>query len=529
MAGDLMTPGPDPSAGSVRLLTVAEARGASADHVILANLAEGTFPSRAAVSPDLADPSDEEDATSLGREMARFLDVVGSARKSLSLVYPSADEKGQSLLPAGFLDDVRRLFDAPSWSRLHDSFLRLDPVLPPDLAVAPPEARVRAVALACLRDDFRELDELAKDARHRPALDAAATALRLARWRQRKSRFGPFDGMLSDPRAAEKIAQEYGPGRLPISPSQLESFASCPFQFFQKYILRLDPGDVREELQDDYAGRGSLIHSALESLHTRIRDLPAEPGQSQADRVESGIDATIAFLVANAHEPTSEIEAGLRLIEAERLRRIGRRYAIQFRKYAERDGRESRGHLFEIGFGRDEEGVPAMTIGTPPRSIAIQGFIDRIDLVEREGRALFRIIDYKTGSCPSKGDITSGEVLQLPLYALAAERVILSGRESVPLDAAYWGLKDSGFKRMHTMAVLSDGTVTTPAEWETYRDRLEAYLLELIDSIRSGAFPVSPRKSDCQARCEYRNVCRIVQVRRARKTWDAAPRLEAAP
>ena len=68
--------------------------GARAEHVILADLAEGTFPAREAVEPFLAlGPGDEPDRgdqdASSPKEMLRFLRVLGSADAGVILVYPT--------------------------------------------------------------------------------------------------------------------------------------------------------------------------------------------------------------------------------------------------------------------------------------------------------------------------------------------------------------------------------------------------------------------------------------------------------
>ena len=57
---DLDCPAPPLPPGSVRLAMVEEAEGARADHVILAGLAEGTFPDRSAIDPDSDDAEDSE-------------------------------------------------------------------------------------------------------------------------------------------------------------------------------------------------------------------------------------------------------------------------------------------------------------------------------------------------------------------------------------------------------------------------------------------------------------------------------------
>lgn len=529
-------PTPTPAGpGCVRVATVDEAAGAAARHVVLAGLEEGSFPAREAIDLDPAasvPEGDDEGAppavrpadAAFARELRRFLGVAGMARASLSLVYPTTDEKGQSLLAAGFLEDVRRLFSAPAWASCHDARRRLDPILPAELAVAPREARVRAVGLACARGDreaLAGLSAVAGQAGHREALAGAAAALRLTHRRSRRSRFGPHDGLLADPSVVRRISEGYGPTRPVFSASQLETLAACPFKFYLRHVLLLEPPDDREEFDEDSTRRGHLMHAALETLHQVLR---SEPGDSTPlpDRVRERVEAVIDAQLDRELEPASDVDRGLRAIDAERLRRTGRRYARQFAAY--HDGTAAvECHAFEVEFGKEGSAHPGLTLGGESDGLGLQGMIDRIDLVRVDGRVFFRIIDYKTGSCPSRRQVDEGLALQLPLYALAAERLILASEGAEPLDAAYWGLRDEGFKPVLRVAKLDRGEVRPGLDWPDYVRRLEAFVLALVARLRGAEFPVYPREADCTRSCEYRFTCRIGQLRAARKVWPEAP------
>ncbi len=532
-----LPPEPEPiPPGRVRLATVAEAEGGVARHVLLAGLEEGTFPSRDVldIDPGLASATDDEEGSrpadrALAREMRRFLGVVGMAGESLTLIHPTTDEKGQTLLSAGFLDDVRRLFPAAAWDSLSDAMRRLDPILPESMAVAPAEARVRAVGLACANADpavLATLRSLASDSAHRQSLLGAATALRLGHLRMHRRRFGPFDGGLADPRAAARIAADFGPGKTAFSASQLETLAFCPFKFFLKHILRLEPTDDREELEEDFTARGQLIHAALENLHLRLRypDEPEEVGLPEL--VEAQIDGEIDYQLSTQFEPVSDVDRGLRAIEAERLRRTGKRYVHQFKSYYSKLPVECRD--FEVQFGKEDSTYPGLFLGGEEDRVGLQGMIDRIDVASVEGRTLFRVIDYKTGACPTKSDVESGIALQLPLYAAAVQRVILADEAAEPLDVAYWELRKGGFKPVKVMAKATPQGLKPGEDWPEFLRRMEAFVLALVGRLRAADFPVRPCKDDCTRSCEYRSVCRIGQVRAAKKEWPEAPRMEPA-
>ncbi|MGO9814618.1 MAG: PD-(D/E)XK nuclease family protein, partial [Isosphaeraceae bacterium] len=117
----------------------------------------------------------------------------------------------------------------------------------------------------------------------------------------------------------------------------------------------------------------------------------------------------------------------------------------------------------------------------------------------------FRVIDYKTGSVPSLAEVKRGEMLQLLLYAMAVEKLILSDDAARPTGVGYWGLKKEGYKE-----------ITFP-DWQQVKNELETHVLGVVDRIRNGVFAVDSRKAGCESYCDYRSICRIRQVRLAGK------------
>jgi ATP-dependent helicase/DNAse subunit B len=104
---------------------------------------------------------------------------------------------------------------------------------------------------------------------------------------------------------------------------------------------------------------------------------------------------------------------------------------------------------FEAHFGVPaEETAEALEISVGGIDVRIGGCIDRVDVTELEGTIGFWVIDYKTGRAANyqASQVERFEKLQLPLYALAVERVLLKDRPSRPLGLAYWLVTDSGPK-----------------------------------------------------------------------------------
>ncbi len=283
------------------------------------------------------------------------------------------------------------------------------------------DARVRAVARACAFAEREGLIALAGVPAHRPALDGTAAALRIAHARSQGPRFGIYDGRLSDPEAIRKVLERFGPAH-PFSPSQLESYLFCPFQFFLQYVLRLEPVDERDELDEDYSGHGTRIHDMLEMLE-QLRV------QSEENRLDL---AEVVMRTAMRIELSEDdgVDSGLHEIERRRLVRTIRRYVKQYEGYeAITPNLRPVPHRFEVVFGQEDKDAasqPPLILGEGPAAVRLQGKIDRIDLIPTPGRTGFRVIDYKSGASPSKKDVKEAIYLQLPLYALAIERIVLA-------------------------------------------------------------------------------------------------------
>ena len=116
----------------------------------------------------------------------------------------------------------------------------------------------------------------ARDAlRHHPALasDPRMTAALDARDARDGSALSPWDGRveLDIPRIAAIGTREY-----PVSPSALETWATCPHKFFLSRVLRLSalPGEEEEDMSA--LERGVLVHRILERFVKERRQTDAD-------------------------------------------------------------------------------------------------------------------------------------------------------------------------------------------------------------------------------------------------------------
>ena len=416
------------------------------------------------------------------------------------LAYPTTDLKGQELLRAGFLDDLLGLLSPEASKLCHSCYPRLDPALldQPELAGSAADLRIRATALASAKGETADLVRLAQDPVHRQVLTGTAAALFVQQRRLRGTPFSEFEGLLGDSAAVRELERAFGPDYC-FSPSQLETYIACPFQFFSKYVLGLKPVDEKDELDEDLTERGSQLHDILENFETLLK-------QQRGDPDLNWIAALLVEQVrGQALSQPSDLDQGLWEIERERLIRTIGHYVEQRRAYEREGEAQFRPYLLEFAFGEAGAENPVLEIGEGKRTIRLRGRIDRIDLAETPQGSRFRVIDYKSGSVPSSADVKHGEMLQLPLYAMAVERLLFKDRAAGLFDLGYWSLRKDGFKAIAF------------ASWEQDQDALTAHVLALVDELRRGVFVVQSRNSACDSYCDYRSVCRVRQVCRAEK------------
>jgi RecB family exonuclease len=188
-----------------------------------------------------------------------------------------------------------------------------------------------------------------------------------------------------------------------------------------------------------------------------------------------------------------------------------------------------RPELFEVGFGlpatADEVMAAPLVLRMGNVEVRVSGRIDRVDVVEMDdGQEVgFWVIDYKTGRGGSYSGVELKEFrrLQLTLYALAVERVLLVGRRARPLGLAYWLAADIGPKPVlpghpRHLAWLDDST-----PWAEFAEELQQRVVDMVRRIRGGQFPLRPHSRECTQTCDFGQVCRISQSRAIvdGKTW----------
>jgi RecB family exonuclease len=508
---------PDRRYGRVLVCSIEESRGQEFAVVFLPGLAEGLFPQKALEDPLLLDAfRTAADANLVLRhhrvdqERVRLHLAVAAASEKLIVSYPRMDvAEARPRVPSFYALELARAIQGglPELKTFEER----------TRDAAPARLNWPAPATAADAIDDAEYDLVAlhrkESAHYLVETNAPLTRSLRARWYRWESRaWRESDGLISaDPRTLAALGAHRLAARA-WSPSALQRFAVCPYQFALHGIYGLRPRESPEALEQmDPLTRGALFHAVQFRLLGELKAaelLPVNTGNlpdalSIADRVLNMVAAEFADKLAPAIERVWRTE-----IEDLRtdLRGWLQHIAVNDTDWIPQH--------FEFAFGlREQE-------GRDPASTSQEAILDEgvrlrgsIDLVERHAtRGVLRVTDHKTGKPPEKTPayVGGGLFLQPLLYGLAARRLLNADVESGRL---LYATQRGGYQFAEI----------------PINDRSRAFLAKLLanvdGSIATGFLPPAPHKEAC-GYCDYRPVCGPYEELRFAKKNRQDERLE---
>jgi ATP-dependent helicase/DNAse subunit B len=402
----------------VHVLSVFEARQWELPVVFICGLAEQQFPKRHAQEPLFSDGVRQRLAQSgirirpaaeLERE-ERFLFELArtSATATLTLSYAEADSRGVRNLRSQFLKEV----------------------------VSPCTETVRPAP------EHKNSAPVGKSVE--TSLDAADTSVRAT----------PAWGVRPTMRT--------------FSPSGLECFLDCPFQFFARYTLKLRTRPLAPQDRLDFMLQGTIVHQTLSEWH--LNPQPIEP---LFERI------------------FAENCARKRVFMGCRTEYLRRQMLDDLRQFCDS------GKLPAASEVRTEHPFE-MAVDD---SLLVRGRIDRIDRLP-DGRAL--IVDYKYSAAANvAAKMDKATLLQPGLYALAAERAL--GLK--PAGVFYFGLKDKLKVVGWSDPPGAFGIKTEPLTRE-WIDGVVQIARTAAEQIREGRVAAMPASLELCRLCDFRDVCR---------------------
>ncbi len=327
-----------------------------------------------------------------------------------------------------------------------------------------------------------------------------------------------------------------------MSASKAETYACCPFSFFCEFGLAARPVRAAEL---DVMRRGTLVHYVLEksvSTHGRgISDLTNEQRmteisqllRSYADKTLGGydtLDKGFLFLLDR-----------IALLLDRLLSRIGEELSLS----------DFTPDKFELRIGGDEVGP--VEIPLENGSMTLNGYVDRVDVFNVDGRTYVRVVDYKTGAKKfDLSDIFYGMNMQMLIYLFAVVSSdvypnsvpsgVLYMPSKRPIHSADHEVDDDALCKLDDVDLRMNGLLLDDVQslnamehgnmgrfipyqpnnkravswiadeyaFKKLEDEVNKLLRTIGDSIHSGRVCASPTDSsttDACKYCEYSSVC----------------------
>ena len=311
-------------------------------------------------------------------------------------------------------------------------------------------------------------------------------------------------------------------GRAPISASRIQELARCPFAYFVKRVLRVEPPEETESDPTrwlDPLGEGSLLHEVFRVFFERIDEAGEKPAAARHGKLMTQVAEERIAAWRERIAPRSELA-----FSAQRENIL---FACRTLLALEEEScREVSPRFYEIPFGlprpRFAEGSvaspdPVEIEADPDAQFLLRGSIDRVD---EAADGSFHVWDYKTGGTWGVREgmgLKGGRHIQPALYAFAFEALL--ARAGRPGRVSRSGYVFPGWK--------GEGQ-----RFLTRLDRAETreVLGSLFDLLASGLFPHALSEDDCK-NCDFADICggarRAAERAQAKLAQSANPVLAA--
>lgn len=325
-----------------------------------------------------------------------------------------------------------------------------------------------------------------------PGLDAGLQAEEARSSRQ----FTKFDGKV----AVDPAEVDPRKNMQPMSVTGIERFAVCPFAYFMRHILKVEPPE--EYVFDpgrwlDPPSKGSLLHKIFADFLERVYFSSSMPSAEKE----------VLFEIAEKHiaKTKEEIPIPSSLVFEHEKNELFRDLEVFLRVEEELLQEGSSPKYLEVPFGTGKRGAYPQTlyrekpveIELPDeKSILLKGRIDRIDSTPQGD--IYRVWDFKTGSTYEFNErdyIKQGRQIQHALYAYAAEVILKQEKSSVCVEEAGYIFpteKGEGQRYLRSQSRRSEAL----------------YALNIMLDLLSAGIFCAANDSDRCGYCVYQNVCR---------------------
>lgn len=309
--------------------------------------------------------------------------------KKLYASYSRTSTDGQRLEPSEIISEISAVF--PDVSIIDDRKLSAeDRIGSPETAFGECAAIYNENSVFCA-----SLKEYVKESIFRDRLNAV------------KSAAENIPAHMNDTHTAKSLFGD----NMYISPSKAEVYHSCAFKYFCQYGLQIKkprPADLDARIN------GLLIHDLLENI------LKPEHGINIIELSEVELKAHIdrfAEIFITEYMGGREDKSVLLNRSLDKAKNTA--FEILRRMKAEFSVSSFRTVAAELNISRSGE-IKPYTLSLPDGgSITVGGMVDRVDVMNEDGKAYLRVVDYKTGGKDFKlSDVFDGLNMQMLIYLM---------------------------------------------------------------------------------------------------------------
>ncbi len=492
----------DPDHPAVEVVNAMDARGRGFQCLAIMGLQEGAWPWRAPADPFLNDAARARLSQAHGvrlltgsagveEERLLFALALASARSRVALTWQRSGEDGKPLVRSSYVHELARALgridgDLPGTVRVPRRIEdRFEERATSDLFWTPSEWTARLLLRGRNPETLRAVRGLAPEVLHR--CFEAGTHL---------DHIGPSltdrDGIAGKLPELWKELREKG-----WSPTALETYARCPFQFFAGHVLDLEELEDPEEVTElEALDVGGLLHGIL---HRVFKGWKPEDSAGTSRLLAEAVEATL-----REFEETNPIAYPLV------WRATREEIEALARDYVQKELERLRAEGFSpVAFEQTVEAALPKDARLPSflRGMKVKGRMDRIDRREGEAGVELRVVDYKfrSGKRRPKRNLEQealrGRMLQPAFYVLLAEAWEQGARAGAELHylAPRWPEPTGGRDEF------------PPAAWESpWAAEMSDTLAGMLKGVRDGQFYIIPHDGDygyCND-CPYQTLCR---------------------
>ncbi len=228
-----------------------------------------------------------------------------------------------------------------------------------------------------------------------------------------------------------EITKTLFPDFFKTSVSRLESYATCPFHYYMRYVLKAMP---RKKAEFSPADTGSILHYYVDSMSRYIK----ENGKTWASVTEKDMhdvtrETTKAILEGSSYYLKSTQRA---LYLLKRLEHLSFKMLCLIQTHFTCGSFEPLGSEIAFGSGCD---FPEIVLPVGNGHVKLTGKIDRADVLHTNRGDFVRVIDYKSGKKTfSISRLYHGFDMQLSVYLLALSTNV----HAYPAGMLYFHLDD---------------------------------------------------------------------------------------